>query len=1203
MAATIQTIEKPTRARALDTSGNNNHGQIYSGRALEFDGVTDYLTFTHTGMLENFTVSAWVNINSFSAINQLHSGGAAGLYPSIKASTGEVQWYNGSAWLEGSTLELNTWYRLVYTFSKNGSAGDYHIYINGVNTLSSIGTGTYTDGYFDEFGAINGASRIFNGMASDIQIWNTVWTADDALYDYNNPEQLALNRGGTSLTNSNLKLWYPMNDGHRGQQSYILDASNTGIGNELIDSQSDRDFSGSNNWALVNGSGSATMSTTGGQLVFSGSTTSDYPYLHRDYVTDFKAGDSIRYELVLSDVSGGTVKVQLDGGANIATGLTSGTNIFYHNGTSGNALKGETRIIPESSSMSFKIDSLSLKPVNDKNHATTVFTGDDLWDGADNSVSNWTAGSGTSTHVAAADCIKLTPATSSNGSYIQLRNTKDLTADLVVGRKYQLSYDSAGDIVGSESKMSVYDGSSFQAASSTTTVTNVVGNGNMDSSGTWTEVPGSGNINRTSSTKHNGTHSYYVQTVSGNRANIVQTITGLTAKSKYLLTYWSQNANASAGGDIEHRVYDNDNGADLIAYAASGNETTSWSQTAVQFTTGSGNTSINLQFQSPTGNYLVYVDDVVISAFETNTIDFTAGHATNCELRHQDANGADVVTNGTFASDSGWTKGTGFTIGSGTADCDGSQSGNTSLAQTYAGGFEAGRKYSISFTISDYTAGSINPHITGASSGNVNGNGTKTSVITATSSNNDIVMYANADFDAKIDDIVIYPLENLWVDDISLKEVGTATGWTDADQQLDIPQTALQSYNQLAWFDGYASDTAATLDSQILWEVGQTINMWVYPNVLNQYDSIFGDRNTRDYIRTGRASGTYSTNDEIFQFEMHDNLTSVDDNDMRIKADGAGTLEVGKWLMWTFIWNADRTVDWYENGQKKGDSPATADTTDGKKMEVKYFGAGYGTSSQPFEGAMTEISHYTDVLTQAEINDLYNDGKAKSALEASGSGGLSLYLRNNGLSEWKDLKGSNDANVDSAETMLITAGADASRDSQGFLMNRQRLTNSLNLSYCLHVDSYTDLGSIRTIPAGDAFSLTLWINPSQVVNNKFIGASDTDYIRIKETSIIRFYANSTSHDLSLNSGSWVANEWVHISIVRNTSNLATLYINGSAQTDTETINKDFLYRYIGSVGPASYTFDGAIDDVCIYEDELTAAEVKRNYNAGKRSHR
>ena len=41
------------------------------------------------------------------------------------------------------------------------------------------------------------------------------------------------------------------------------------------------------------------------------------------------------------------------------------------------------------------------------------------------------------------------------------------------------------------------------------------------------------------------------------------------------------------------------------------------------------------------------------------------------------------------------------------------------------------------------------------------------------------------------------------MDNLKVVEVGTASGWTDADQQLDIPQTALQSYNQLAWFDGH----------------------------------------------------------------------------------------------------------------------------------------------------------------------------------------------------------------------------------------------------------------------------------------------------------------------------------------------------------------------------------------------------------------
>ena len=32
-------------------------------------------------------------------------------------------------------------------------------------------------------------------------------------------------------------------------------------------------------------------------------------------------------------------------------------------------------------------------------------------------------------------------------------------------------------------------------------------------------------------------------------------------------------------------------------------------------------------------------------------------------------------------------------------------------------------------------------------------------------------------------------------------------------------------------------------------------------------------------------------------------------------------------------------------------------------------------------------------------------------------------------------------------------------------------------------------------------------------------------------------------------------------------------------------------------------FDGTLDDVRLYTKALSAAEIKRNYNAGKRSHR
>ena len=75
----------------------------------------------------------------------------------------------------------------------------------------------------------------------------------------------------------------------------------------------------------------------------------------------------------------------------------------------------------------------------------------------------------------------------------------------------------------------------------------------------------------------------------------------------------------------------------------------------------------------------------------------------------------------------------------------------------------------------------------------------------------------------------------------------------------------------------------------------------------------------------------------------------------------------------------------------------------------------------------------------------------------------------------------------------------------------------------------------------------------------------------------------------------------------NTSNLITTYRNGEAQSDTETVDEPFDIRFIGAfrntAADSSDTFKGELDDICIYEDELSAAEIKRNYNAGKRSHR
>jgi hypothetical protein len=395
--------------------------------------------------------------------------------------------------------------------------------------------------------------------------------------------------------------------------------------------------------------------------------------------------------------------------------------------------------------------------------------------------------------------------------------------------------------------------------------------------------------------------------------------------------------------------------------------------------------------------------------------------------------------------------------------------------------------------------------------------------------------------------------------------------------------------------------------------------LWGYAAELLDYMSFFGSGGSLNYMRLKNG---YET--ERIEFEGNDNPSPIE-----IDCGTAGVIQAGKWVMYTFIWNTDRTMDVYFNGELKGSSAAAADTTDGKKMLVTMFGRGYSTGAG-FFGAMTEISHYTDVLTQAEINDLFNDGKAKSALEADGSGGLSAYWRNNGLFTWTDLTGDgNDGTITCDETILIPAGVDATRDNQGFIMNRQKDTSSLNLAR----DSYSAVltaNSMQDTFRGD-FSVGFWMKTTngRPSNNEYImgtynsSGEDYFYLQMRTNGTIRmtYKANNDGFDkysdaliADTATGSW---HYIVATVEKNASNGLKWYKDGDfsdqddttdvtdgnweAWTSTDNLGIGALY-YIGAF-LAAYHFDGKIDNVVFYDDILTAAEVKRNYNAGKVSHR
>jgi hypothetical protein len=95
--------------------------------------------------------------------------------------------------------------------------------------------------------------------------------------------------------------------------------------------------------------------------------------------------------------------------------------------------------------------------------------------------------------------------------------------------------------------------------------------------------------------------------------------------------------------------------------------------------------------------------------------------------------GADLVSNGTFASDTVWAKGAGWTISGGVGVATASSAG---ISQTVA--LVAGRLYRLTYTVAGYSAGTLTPRFTGGatvSAPAVSANGTYTVYIRAETSN------------------------------------------------------------------------------------------------------------------------------------------------------------------------------------------------------------------------------------------------------------------------------------------------------------------------------------------------------------------------------------------------------------------------------------------------------------------------------------
>ena len=366
-------------------------GTLYSGRALEFDGVGDYIDCGHISPAGTaVSISLWF---STTANENAHLAGefiasTNGIRLATRASG--ILWVQNGNGSSGQYAQLDTsaagnndyndgnWHHLAGTY--NGSTLTlYYDGVSGGTASSSLTLDVNSDFYIGRYLT----QEYFDGKIANVQVWNAALTEAEVQYSYTHPEKFAYNTSGSSLTASNLVAWYPMIEGEgstaqipvRSPQMYITDGSEKGLGSEIVT-------------GFTNGSTYPFNTfTTSGQDISSAIETSGNWGGCASNVLSVVAGEVYKCTFNLTYNSGTTtLRVVLASNAIGSGGLlsnalktnTNGLNTVYFTvSTTDTTAYLQLGTWNASDVINFSATDISLKKVKMGNHGATVFYGEE----------------------------------------------------------------------------------------------------------------------------------------------------------------------------------------------------------------------------------------------------------------------------------------------------------------------------------------------------------------------------------------------------------------------------------------------------------------------------------------------------------------------------------------------------------------------------------------------------------------------------------------------------------------------------------------------------------------------------------------------------------------------------------------------------------------------------------------------------------
>jgi len=479
--------------------------------------------------------------------------------------------------------------------------------------------------------------------------------------------------------------------------------------------------------------------------------------------------------------------------------------------------------------------------------------------------------------------------------------------------------------------------------------------------------------------------------------------------------------------------------------------------------------------------------------------------------------------------------------------------------------------------------------------------------------------------------------ENIPVNGVSTTLPSTAL--QQSDLQFDSPYS-----NYSLSFDGTGDYIDCGAISQIPSATNLTVSCWLNANIITTNQVVWGD-DSSSYIFSFEFAGTANK----MYFEYAPGYASIALNSV---------ITVGTWHHVVMVYDASGSantdkIKFYIDGVDKSSSMSYFGNIPlSLSPSIGDFLIGYGTAySKYFNGNIDETSIFNYSLSEAQVLEIYNNGRPKDLSTFSGTAPISwwrlgenAYFDNNSFVVPNSITGAPNGVGSGTITTMISADAPgtyangigtnldildrvgdaplSTSNSQSYNMIPSdispyvpayvgnQIANNFSMTFDGVNDYFTTGNTFSTFDGLSKLSISMWVKWDNVSSYRILASVTRDsnannfvWMLCNIDNHLRFFASTTS-EYCYSNYVLTANTWTHVAVTMDKTqstqaNKCKIFINGVDETlnNTNNINSSPLQTsnsplYIGENQNGKYNpMLGEIDEVAIFDTALNAGQI------------